>query len=146
MPADITIELIAGKIKHHAQADKVAFDAEISERTEQYAQDFETLRADHAADMVALDGNYTSLSSFHYTQDQEYIDQALNSEMKRLTTAINGLPVSSLDEANNAIALHNEKYNSDLAASISEADLEYNAYVTKVGELSHFTEVFPGVA
>lgn len=146
MPADITIELIAGKIKHHAQADKVAFDAEISERTEQYAQDFETLRADHAADMVALDGNYTSLSSFHYTQDQEYIDQALNSSMQRLTTAINGLPVSSLDEANNAIALHNEKYNSDLAASIGEADAEYDEYVTKVGELVDFTAGFTGAA
>lgn len=146
MPADITIEQIAGKIKIHAQADKVAFDAEMTERTEQYSQDFATLKADHAAAMVALDGNYTSLSSFHYAQDQEYINQALNSEMQRLTTAINGLPVSSLEEANNAIALHNEKYNSDLAASINTADAEYEEYVNKVGEFVDFTAGITGAA
>lgn len=146
MPADITIEQIAGKIKIHAQADKVAFDAEITERTTQYSQDFETLRADHAAAMVALDANYTSLSSFHYEEDQEYINQAKNGAIQELTIASNGLPVDSLKEANDAIAAHNEKYNSDLAASISEADAEYDAYVAKVGELVDFTAGFTGVA
>ena len=146
MPADITIELIAGKIKSHAQADKVGFDATMTERTTQYSQKFDELKEEHAAAMVALDANYTSMSSFHYAEDQEFINQAKNSAIQELTIASNGLPVDSLKEANDAIATHNEKYNSDLAAAVSTADDEYDAYVAKVGELVDFTAGFTGAA
>ncbi len=146
MPADIQIELIAGKIRHHAQADKLEHKADVAEKTAAWTETFTQLDAEHTANIVALDGNYTSLSTFNYQQQMTDLEGGYNSILQDLQVASDGLPVSSLAEANAAIAAHNEKYNSDLAAAINTADARYDKYVEKVGELTDFTEGFTGLA
>ena len=146
MPADIQIEQIAGKIRFYAQADKTAHVADVDEKKRRYEETFTQLDAEHTANMVALDGNYTSLSTAKYGQHMTDLVEQYNSVLQDLQAASDGLPVSSLKEAGDAISAHNEKYNSDLAAAISTADARYDAYVTKVGELADFTAAFTGVA
>jgi len=145
MPAnDQIIALIAERISSHAQEDKAAHKADVAEKERIYTETFAQLDAEHTANMVALDGNYTSLSTFKYQQHMTDLEGGYNSVLQDLQVASDGLPVSSLKEAGDAISAYNEKYNSDLAAAISTADARYDAYVTKVGELSDFTEGFTG--
>ena len=143
MPAnEQIIALISERIRSHAQEDKAAHEAEVVEKTERYTKTFVELDTEHTANMVALDANYTSLSTFKYQQHMTDLEGGYNSVLQDLQVASDGAPVSSLKEANKAVEEHNEKYNSDLAAAINTADARYDAYVTKVGRLEDFTAEF----
>jgi hypothetical protein len=136
------IEQIAAKIKVHAFETTSKFDSEVAEKTSLYAATYTQLRESHAAAVAALDANFTSLADESFAKDQTDLSAVISEQIVLLKEASDGVPVTSLKEANDAIAEYNAKYNSDLAASISTADAEYDAYVAKVGEMADFTVGF----